>query len=503
LPHIPSHLQLRRGPALLALLVIVALAAALRFRAAMDDLWLDELISLSFAFHCHSIRDIFTTFLVDNNNPLNTFYLYMQGERFPSPLRARMMSILFGIASVPVAYWVGRHRPRSLRLLFALLLAVNDPLIHFSSEARGYSGAIFAGLLAYGAVVRFVARPRFRWVALAFLAVFVGGLSHLTFGIVWVLLVIWSLVLLLRRFRIPTALRLCTYLHAPALLVWIPLYFGFVRHLSIPGSPTNTPASQVRLLLALTLGWPFHAGWNILAIIAALLAVSAWFVVARRRSGHLEWLFHALVIILPMVGVLFLPPTYVFARHLLFTVPFLLQWLAILAVRLSRTPPCALFAGTLVLLYLLGQSVLISRFFKVGRGNISGAVAYILAHDPSPVIVISSDHYAREVMEFPYMESLLPPDRILQSTPVPGAPRGPNWFVVHREGGDPPGPAATVSQLGDRYVRVAVFPCSLLSGQAWNLYQREIPLAPLTSFGAPPGPTAPVPPAEPSSRPAP
>ena len=55
------------------------LSSALIVAAARGDLWLDELMSLSFARTAHSITDIFVRFHYDNNHPLNTVFLYLAG----------------------------------------------------------------------------------------------------------------------------------------------------------------------------------------------------------------------------------------------------------------------------------------------------------------------------------------------------------------------------------------------------------------------------------------
>jgi hypothetical protein len=60
-----------RGACWLAFLLSSALIVA----AARGDLWLDELVSLSFARNAHSIADIFVRFPYDNNHPLNTLFL--------------------------------------------------------------------------------------------------------------------------------------------------------------------------------------------------------------------------------------------------------------------------------------------------------------------------------------------------------------------------------------------------------------------------------------------
>ena len=85
------------------------LSSALIVAAARGDLWLDELMSLSFARTSHSITDIFVRFHYDNNHPLNTVFLYLAGVR-QTLFIYRSFAVLSGIGSVfLVGYIAGKH----------------------------------------------------------------------------------------------------------------------------------------------------------------------------------------------------------------------------------------------------------------------------------------------------------------------------------------------------------------------------------------------------------
>src|ERR1700676_2982755 len=65
---------------ILSCVLLVVVAAILRIRAAHNDLWLDEIWSLALAHSVSSPLAIFTIHH-DNNNYLNTLYLYLLADR--------------------------------------------------------------------------------------------------------------------------------------------------------------------------------------------------------------------------------------------------------------------------------------------------------------------------------------------------------------------------------------------------------------------------------------
>jgi hypothetical protein len=60
---------------------LILAGAMLRIRGARNDLWLDEIWSLKLAQSAKSVMEIFTRLHHDNNNYLNTLYLYLAPNR--------------------------------------------------------------------------------------------------------------------------------------------------------------------------------------------------------------------------------------------------------------------------------------------------------------------------------------------------------------------------------------------------------------------------------------
>jgi uncharacterized membrane protein len=184
----PSDRGSSRAPLVLLILLIV-LAAILRIFATRNDLWLDEIISLGIVDQLKSPWQIFSAVHSDNNHYLNTLYMYsVRGQNY-APIY-RYLSVVFGVAVIPAGYWLLARRSQVDAVIFAVLLTCSYPLIHFSSEARGYSGALLGSVLACGALVRWMesreaAKSSFWYGAAYGLAVALAVLSHLTACLIW------------------------------------------------------------------------------------------------------------------------------------------------------------------------------------------------------------------------------------------------------------------------------------------------------------------------------
>ena len=142
---------------LLLLAALIVLAAIMRVIATHNDLWLDELISLRIANAVKTPWQIFSNVHSDNNHYLNTLFLYFAKKQSYAPAY-RWLSVLWGVLLVPAGYWLLVRRSRMEAVILAGLLACSYPLIHFSSEARGYSGALLGSVLACAALARWMMR---------------------------------------------------------------------------------------------------------------------------------------------------------------------------------------------------------------------------------------------------------------------------------------------------------------------------------------------------------
>jgi 4-amino-4-deoxy-L-arabinose transferase-like glycosyltransferase len=113
----------------------------------------------------YSIERVVTTSLLDEPHPPG-YYLFMLAwtKVFGTSIFAlRLPSVLFGIASILLTFWLGsREGGKATGVLAAAMLALNGHHVLWSQSARMYSLACFLGLASSLLLVR-LARDRGRW----------------------------------------------------------------------------------------------------------------------------------------------------------------------------------------------------------------------------------------------------------------------------------------------------------------------------------------------------
>ena len=176
---------------ILAGLVVVAVAAAVRIRGACNELWLDEIWSWYLAGKISRPMEIFTKIHMDNNHYLNTLYLYLIGPR-RSWLQYRMLSVVAGVGTVALAGLIGRRRNTASGLLAMLLTASSYVLILYASEARGYATAVFFSFLSFYLLDRYLETRRWPLALMFSLSAVLGFLSHMVFLGFYAAALVWS-----------------------------------------------------------------------------------------------------------------------------------------------------------------------------------------------------------------------------------------------------------------------------------------------------------------------
>ena len=141
--------DLGRGAALALLALTVLVAAVLRFVGAGDQLWYDEIVTL-----VDSVRKplsvIVTHFPSDNGHVFYSVLAHTSiGLGGDTPFMLRLPAILFGIASIPLIYTMGRRvTTRFEALAGAMLATVAAYHVWFSQNARGYTILLVLTLLS-------------------------------------------------------------------------------------------------------------------------------------------------------------------------------------------------------------------------------------------------------------------------------------------------------------------------------------------------------------------
>ncbi len=194
-----------RSAVLWVLSGLTALGIAVRFASlGLQSYHHDEAITAlrvlpgSFGDMLHSVR------VSESNPPLYYSLAWGWAKAFGSgEIGLRSLSALFGAATVPVGYLIGRQlADRRAGLILAALIAVNPMLIWYSQEARSYSLLVFFGALSLLFFVRALETRRRRDLALWAVASALALCSHYFAVFAVAIEAVWLLVALRARWRI-------------------------------------------------------------------------------------------------------------------------------------------------------------------------------------------------------------------------------------------------------------------------------------------------------------
>jgi mannosyltransferase len=164
----------------IALTLLCLFSLYLRTRILRAPLWLDE--GLSVGIGSHPFHDIPSVLHQDGSPPVYYMLLHVWMSVFgKSESAIHLMSVVFAIACVPVAFWLAdRIFDRRTAWIAAVLFAVNPFLTRHGQEARMYALVVLLSLLVTGCFVEaFVARRR------RFLAGFMAAAAALLYTHNW------------------------------------------------------------------------------------------------------------------------------------------------------------------------------------------------------------------------------------------------------------------------------------------------------------------------------
>ena len=194
----------QRATVLWVLAGLTALGVAVRF-ASLDvqSYHHDEVITAlrvlpgSFGEMLHAVK------ASESNPPLYYVLGWGWAKAFGTgEVGLRSLTALFGAATVPVGYLIGRQlATRRAGLILAALIAVNPMLIWYSQEARSYALLVFFGALAMYFFVRALDTGRGRDLAWWALASALALCSHYFAAFAVAIEALWLLVALRSRWR--------------------------------------------------------------------------------------------------------------------------------------------------------------------------------------------------------------------------------------------------------------------------------------------------------------
>lgn len=464
----------------------IASGAALRIAGLWNDFWLDEIWALNTARQASNLPELFTEVLRDNNHLLQSMYMLGVDElRGASSHWAsyRLLSLICGIALLPVCLFAGGQWSKQQGTFFALLTSFSFLLILYSTEARGYAAMLLAGSLCIWLSARYHYDEE-RWGSACgyWFAAAVGLLAHVSLAILLVGLGVWSLCVFTKRHGLLTGIIPTVFLHALPAFFCVALYLSFVRYLP-PGTGPLYPFAQIVIdTLSLTVGGPEIFDSNIprsalafgVALIVALLTL---FEIARLwRARQPVWCLYATTLIIcPIVFTVVGEPRVLFVRYYLAAI---LTWYLLAAGFLSwlwsRGTRGRALATVLVASFLAGNGFYTTLFLEHGRGIYRAGISYMVEHHSDNPIRIAGDYDFRHRTVLTFYRQYVPGGDTLQY--VDGglsAEPLPEWYITHKQDRYYEPKQKLLSPDGTTYELVKTFPYATQSGWAWYLYQRK------------------------------
>jgi hypothetical protein len=448
-----------------------AIGVAVRVLAAHNDLWFDEVWTLQLLRErVHSFGDVFTKVKHSNNHHLCSLWMWLAGQN-ASALVYRLPSVLASIGTVVLAWLIGLQGSRLEAYIAVIFTSWSYLLIHFGTEARGYSLAIFFALLSWYALQKFEERRSWIWIVIFWGAVVLGFLAHLEFAICFAGLVAWA-VWRFVRYRTnwrQSVLDLFTLFAVPVALMLV-FYIVALRGFEVGRGPDY----KVAPLLVETASYMFGGpGSGAAAGIAALLAVAFLYVALAYLMFERDdrWIFYAVLIVVPLVLIAILLPVSLSARYFVVSVATSLVLLSSGYAALLRQGVAELvLALGLLAVYVTGNAVNTGNLLRFGRGQYLSALRFMERNSDGREVVITSDHDFRNGMLVNYYKRYLArPDSVRYADEATLSNRGAEWLILHRFELTK-WPARLTDAYGNSYQLVSVYRYSDLSGWNWLLY---------------------------------
>ncbi len=325
-----------------ALGAIAAAGVAVRFASlGLQSFHHDEVITVmrvipgSFTEMLHRVRTS------ESNPPLYYVLAWGWAKAFGTgEVGIRSLSALFGAATVPVGYLIGRQlTSRRTGLILAALVAVNPMLIWYSQEARSYALLVFFGALSFLFFARALDTRRGRDLALWALFSALALCSHYFAVFAVAIEAAWLLVALRAQWRrlLPAvgAVALTGLALTPLIAAQVnPHHIGWIEGTPLPSRLLQTGVSFLIGETGHVIAEPPRERYAVVPAVAVALALVlavGWGSRRERRSAALAGAVGTGVVALAVIAAL-AGKDYVVERNLL---PALVPLGAVVAVGLG------------------------------------------------------------------------------------------------------------------------------------------------------------------------
>jgi hypothetical protein len=369
-------------------------------------------------------------------------------------------------------------RPASM---FAMILTgVSYVLVHYGSEARGYSMLVCFFLAALIALDRGLANPSWRTTITFGICCILGTLAHSLFLQGYLAMLAWSAWRMMHspepwKNRIRTQLF---YHSAPAVVICA-LYFSFIRHLLVAGASVSPPWEILCDTAAFTLGMPRGDGWGVPAFVIIVMVLLVGSVLLWRRRRDEAALMISAIVVAPALIVLLSSPAFLLARYFIIPIAMVQILLGMLMGRLWMAGSTGRLGALIVLgAVLAGNSLDVRLLLLHGRGSYLAAMKYIESHTDGQVMRIGGDQDLRQATIVRFYSPMLTGGKLVDYVRAEQiAEQAPEWVLLHRWGDQPPPGETLTFDFEHVYALRASYPASPLGGWKCLVYQREAPAA--------------------------
>lgn len=453
------------------------MATLLRLPGLANDLWLDEVWSVTNVAGLHSWRDVFTSVRVDNNHHLNSLWLYWVGDRMSATLD-RAPALLCGIGTVIVAFALGARDHLRTAVVTSALFALSFLMIYYSSEARGYAPVVFFAMAGWFSLREYAKRGTWLPLVSFWTCCGAGVLAHQTFIAFFAAGLFWCDAHVQRHTRsIRVASGRTLVAFAPPGLFFLGFYLVSIRGAAIMGGPTAGTAVVFAETLSLLGSGPSHGP----GIWACALLVGGAFIASvalMARRGDDRWLLYA-------IGGLAMPALFaavqqaaIYPRYFIVPGAFILLAIGDLLSRALEAGTLARSAALAGLAAMsLGTILNVAELFRLGRGRFDEAVRHMADTRAGAVTVATEAEFSmfdvRSDMLIGYFGRALHVTDHLHYVPAGSYPMsGTDWMIRESLGATPPAPTI-VDANANEYVFDRAYRSMPLAGVDWLLYKRN------------------------------
>ena len=464
-----------------AIASIFAAGLILRLAISGGPLWIDEIWSIMNLDPIRHFWGIFWGISHDNNHFANSLWLYFATSFSQNPTWLRAPSILAGAFAIPAMARLGARQSPAAAVAGAAIVALSFFFLNYSVEARGYSTAILALMIAFDALERAIDNPASGARFILAAATGLGLFCHFAIGPGIALFALIALGETWRRHRDARgAIATVFHIFWPSALAALPVVGSVVAGylvmggFTIGGIKTYTDAAAIAgmaKMALLVLGLPETPMALALVMLGAPLvvlgAIFGGFVSKERRIAYAVTL-----IALPAIVFVLRPPNTNIPRYYFVTAVFLVLLLAECFGALWRQGGWRRAGAGAALAAMLAGGAAQAWTFQLGKSPAwPEALDAILASGQLRIGGLYDRNVHAHVDFFNRTHS--PPIELIAPEEVCARP--PQWFVAGVSHSYEP-PPARLDVPGDgcalAYALTGIYGAPGLSQTPWALYRR-------------------------------